>query len=223
VKARFKDLVADQTQLLVLDHGFTLVGRRFIREDELIRSAWFVPGATLPGRFRFDILFDIGIAGLSSFSSKAQLWVVRCSASQLRDIDSLPAVHLELTAGADDERLREGVRLICSYVTDNFLMRHKTAEDLYRWVCSNVIEFLNDPNYDNDFRRLRLNPWNVIPRVELAAVYAAHLGRYDDAASLEAMAIDYARTHRLREAIPGIKANIAAAGRTAASDLSTDS
>jgi hypothetical protein len=49
-----KDIVADAANLFVQGHEFTRMGRRFVREDELIRSVCFMP----VGLGRFEIVFS---------------------------------------------------------------------------------------------------------------------------------------------------------------------
>ena len=56
-----KEIVADAANLLVQGHGFTRTGRRFVREDDLIRSVSFMPD----GLGRFEIVFSMGISGIS--------------------------------------------------------------------------------------------------------------------------------------------------------------
>lgn len=217
MSVQFRDLIAAASSSLARDHGFRAHGgRSFTREDELIRSARFAPGASLAGSFQFEVVCDLGISGLSSISSKSSEWMVRCSVSHVPRDDGLPRSGFELTGAPEDEVVVQDVAKICKVVFDRFLLRHETADDMFLWVRDNALQFLDSPQVDNDFKRFRLSPWNIVPRLELAGVYAAYLGRSEDAERLRDAAIQYARTHGLRYAIPTVSANIAAAAQVAA-------
>jgi hypothetical protein len=61
---------------------------------------------------------------------------------------------------------------------------------------------------DNAFKRLKLDPWNAVPRLELAGVYAGFLGRVDEANLLRDLATDFAAKNGVEYAIPGIDSNL---------------
>lgn len=200
-----KDIVGDAADLLVQGHGFTRAGRRFVREDELIRGVSFVP----VGLGRFEIEFSLGISGISVVLPKNEKWVVSCSASQLRPKEVPASAWLKLTKGAYDEEVRNHARRVCEWATDEFLLKYRSADELYVWVRANALELFQDPRADNEFRRLKLQPFNVVGPLELAGVYAAHLGKAGDAIMLQNAAVEFASTHNIGYAIPRVIANIA--------------
>lgn len=122
-RVELKDIVGDAEDLLVRQHGFTRSGRRFLSEGELIRSVWFTP----VGGGRFEIQFDLGIAGISAFSSKSQTWIVRCSGSRFRPKDVPARAWLTLTKGAYDEEVRKHAWQICECITGEFLLKYRNA------------------------------------------------------------------------------------------------
>jgi hypothetical protein len=204
-----KDIVADAADLLVQGHGFSRAGRRFVREDELIRSASLAP----VGQGRFEIVFCLGISGISVVLPKNEKWVVSCLASQLRPKDVPARAWLTLTKGAFDEEVRNQARRVCQRIVDEFLLKYRSADELYLWVRANALELFRDPRADNEFRRLKLQPFNVVGPLELAGVYAAYLGKADDAIMLQNAAIEFASAHGIDYAIPRVIANIADASR----------
>lgn len=211
MSVQFKDVIAAATASLTHDHGFQVNGRMFTREDDLIRSVLFAPGSSTAGNFRFEVICDLGISGLSSVSPKSSERIVRCNVSHVPLGGDLPETRFELTKTREDEIVKYNVSVICAYVFDDFLLRRQSAEEMFMWVRDNALEFLADPQASNDFERFRLWPWNAKGRLELAGIYAAYLGRGEDAEFLKDAAIEYAKTHGMRYAIPDISANIAAA------------
>ena len=214
-RVELKDLVADAAESLVRRHGFTRTGRKFIREDELVRSAWFRP----VGFGKFEILFDLGIAGISvilpeqpTSPEPSEAWVVRCSASKLRPKEVPAMAWLKLSKGRYDEQVRKQTGHLCERVASEFLLKYSSAEKFYLWVRGSALELLKDPSADNEWRRLKLWPSNPLPLLELAGVYAAHLGKPDDAAMLLQAALDKAIATRVDYAIPRVVASIAEAG-----------
>ncbi len=202
-----RDLVADAAKLFVQNHGFTRTGRNFVRQDELVRVVRFRP----VGLGGFDIVFNLGIAGISEVLPKTDRWVVSCSAINLRP-EGVPAVAwLRLTKGAYDEEVREHTKRVCESMADGFLLKFRDADEFYIWVRDSALELFRDPRADNEFRRLKLQPFNVVGPLELAGVYAAHLGKADDALMLQNAAIEFA-TARGIDWVPRIIANITAAG-----------
>jgi hypothetical protein len=202
------DIVADAANLLVQGHGFTRAGRRFVREDELIRSVSFMP----VGLGRFEIVFSLGIPGISVAVPKNERWVVSCLASQLRPKEVPARAWLTLTKGAYDEEVKKHARRVCECVLDEFLLKYRTVDEFYLWIRANALELFHDPRADNEYRRLKLQPFNVVGPLELAGVYAAHLGKPDDSMLLQNAAIEFASAHGIDYAVPRIIANIADAG-----------
>jgi hypothetical protein len=213
-RVELKDLVADAADLLVQKHGFTRTGRKFIRQDELVRSAWFRP----TGFGRFELLFDLGIAGISlilpekpASPGPSEKWVVGLNARDLRPKEVPAMAWLTLTKGKYDQEVRKHSRNLCERVADEFLLKYSSAEEFYQWVRGSALELLKDPNTDNEWRRLKLWPANPLLLFELAGVYAAHLGKSDDASMLRQAALDDAIVYRI-DAIPRIITSIAEAG-----------
>ena len=213
MKIEFRALVDELGEQLVNEHRFQRTGYRFIRDDGVMRSAWFKRGTSTRGEFHFDILFDLGLSGLSTFSSEAQAWVVRADASGMRSAPGQRRLKLRLTG--DDEQLASGLRQLCSVIYDDFLLRHDTSEDLYRWVRQSAISFSADHTVQDDFARFELQPWNAVVRLELAAVYAAYLGDLDDATQLVTLAAERARSIGRRDAVVKIQQSVADAAHTA--------
>jgi hypothetical protein len=191
--------LADKTgAILCGEHGFTRsrTGTRFVSESPLLRSIWLRPMSfARPGSYCFDVLFDLGIPGLSALSSRAQTWVVRASGSGIR---SDRRGHFELT-GADSDLAEEDSALeTLTSGLRQFLQICATPQDLYAMVETNAVTFLErGMQADNEFKRLRLQPWNVVPRLELAAVYAAFLGDDTSADRLIAFALKHAALRRI--------------------------
>jgi hypothetical protein len=204
-----KDIVADAANLLVQGHGFTRTGRRFVREDDLIRSVSFMPD----GLGRFEIVFSMGISGISVAIPKNEKWVVSCLAGQFRPKEVPARAWLTLTKGAYDEEVKKHARRVCECVVDEFLLKYRTVDEFYLWVRANALELFHDPRADNEYRRLKLQPFNVVGPLELAAVYAAYLGRTDDSIVLQNATIEFASAHDIDYAIPRVIANIADASR----------
>lgn len=195
--------------LLCTEHKFTRsrAGVRFVSESPLLRSVWLHPMSfARPGSYCFDVLFDLGMPGLSLFPPRAQTWVVRGSGSGIR---SDRRGHFELTGADSDLAVEEAALEAVNSGLRQFLHAYSTPPDLYAMVESNAVEFLErGMQADNEFKRLHLHPWNAAPRLELAAVYGAFLGDDDGADRLMTLALEHAaREHidytaeRARESI----------------------
>lgn len=207
--------MTDAADLLVRDQGFTRTGRKFICEDELVRSAWFRP----TGFGGFDLLFDLGIAGISvilpvmpAAPAPSEKWVVGLNAMHLRPEDVPAMAWLRLTKGRYDEEVRKQSRRLCERVAEEFLLKYSSAEEFYLWVRASALELFKDPDTANQWRRLKLWPSNPLMLLELAGVYAAHLRKSEDASMLQQAALNDAITYRVDYAIPGVIASIAEAG-----------
>lgn len=193
-----KRLAESAAAILCVEHGFTRsrAGTRFVSESPLLRSVWLHPMSfARPGSYCFDVLFDLGIPGLSTFSPRAQIWIVRANGSGIR---SDRRGHFELT-GADTDLAEENLALetLTSGLRE-FLQAYKTPQDLYTMVKGNAVAFIeHGMQSDNEFKQLRLQPWNVVPRLELAAVYGAFLGDDAGADYLIDRAVEYAALKRI--------------------------
>jgi hypothetical protein len=206
---QLKDLVADAADLLVKGHGFTRAGRNFIREDELVRGLRFRTGVS----GSFEILFDLGITGISQIGPKTDKWTVGGSASQLRPKEIPARAWMRLTEGAYDEEVRKAVHHVCERIAVDFLLKYRSGEEFFLWVRETALELFESPEAENEFRRLKLHPLTPTRLLELAGVYAAYLGKSDDASILREAAIEFASSHGIDYAIPDIIANIADASR----------
>ncbi|HET6531341.1 MAG TPA: hypothetical protein VFH03_12140 [Actinoplanes sp.] len=195
------------------EHGFSYAKRRFTRTDELIRSAWFMPLNATADRYLFDVVFDLGIPGVSAFGPKAQRHVVRAHA-QLTSQSSpdYPTPTFVLRAGDDGRPVAPGVDEVVRQLTDDFLLRYPGPVALYEMVRdSGMIAARDGLTADTEFSRLRLDPFNVIKRLELAAVYAAYLGRDDEVRAILEAARQHATSHRVEYMIPIIEGGVAEA------------
>lgn len=193
-----KRLADKAAVILCAEYGFTRsrAGTRFVDQSPLLRSVWLHPTSFAgPGGYCFDVLLDVGIPGLSAFSSRDQRWVVRASGS---DIRSDRRGHFELT-GAESDLAEEEIALeTLTSGLRQFLQVCGTPQDLYAMVEVNAVAFLErGMQADNEFKRLRLQPWNVVPRLELAAVYGAFLGDDAGAERLIALAVEHAARKRI--------------------------
>jgi hypothetical protein len=139
--------------------------------------------------------------------------VVSSLASQFRPKEVLARAWLTLTKGAYDEEVKKQARRVCECMVDEFLLKYRTVDEFYLWVRTNALKLFHDPRADNEYRRLKIQPFNVVGPLELAGVYAAYLGRTDDSIVLQNSAIEFVTTHDMEYAIPRIIANIAEAAR----------
>jgi hypothetical protein len=195
------------------EHGFSYGKRRFTRTDELIRSAWFMPLNATADRYIFDVVFDLGIPGVSTFGPKVQRHVVRAHAQQAsRANPDYPVPTFVLRAGDDGRPVAPGVDEVVRRLADDFLLRYRDPIALYEMVRdSGMIAARDDQAADTEFSRLRLDPFNVIKRLELAAVYAAYLGRDDEVRAILEAARQHATSHRVEYMIPIIEDGVAEA------------
>jgi hypothetical protein len=134
---------AEQTAgFLVSNHGFDVKGTRYLRQDRLMRSVWFVESkATTDDAVAFDVVLDLGIPGVSSFAPRIQKWVVRASTYQVYIRHVSPAVRFELRNVGWDSRLEEAVRSTLIRLCSEFLLNFETEYELYDFVKTNAIEF----------------------------------------------------------------------------------
>jgi hypothetical protein len=201
-------------RFLIEEHGFAVSKRRYTRLDELLRSVWFVPLFATKELYRFDVLFDLGIPGISRFSPREQEWIVRAHAQQVSLWEpTYPRVKFvtpPIGGGLVDPAVDEVVQRLAV----EFLLRYRTPTELYTLVRNDALAFaVHGMGVDNEFKRLKLDPWNAIVRLELAAVYAAFLGFKDDLVAILAQARDTAERDRVGYAIPRIEAGVESAMR----------
>jgi hypothetical protein len=200
------------------EHGFSYAGRRYTRADGLIRSAWFMPLNATADRYIFDVVFDLGIPGVSAFGPKVQRHVVRAHAQQAsRARPDHPAPTFVLRAGEDGRPVAPGVDQVVRTLADDFLLRYSDPAGLYEMVRdSGLIAARDGLTADTEFTRLNLDPFNVIKRLELAAVYAAFLGRDDEVGAMLEVARRHAGSNRVEYMIPIIESGIEEAKRARA-------
>ena len=138
-----KQLADKAAAVLCAGHGFTRsrAGTRFVSESPLLRSVWLHPKSFAgPESYGFDVLFDLGIPGLSTFSPRAQTWIVRASSSDMRTDGR---GHFELTGAADSDRAEEEIALeTLKSGLQQFLQIYATPHDLYAMVATNAVAFL---------------------------------------------------------------------------------
>lgn len=190
-----KNLAIRVADLLVAEHGFTPTRNknRFIREDRLVRSLWLDPMRfSTPDDYRFDILFDLGIPGITTFSGRAQQWIVRAYGRQIQGVLGGNQPGLRLTGRPADAAVEDAAMAIVTWGCREFLLAHADPWSLYRLVARSARELLENPRADNEFTRLKLWPYNVVGPLELAAVYGTFLGDTAQARDLAALGIDYA-------------------------------
>jgi hypothetical protein len=200
------------------EHGFSHAKRRYTRTDELIRSVWFMPLNATADRYLFDVVFDLGIPGVSAFGPKAQRHVVRAHAQQTsRANPDYPTPTFALRAGDDGRPVAPGVDEVVRTLADDFLLRYPDPVSLYDMVRdSGMIAARDGLTADTEFTRLNLDPFNVIKRLELAAVYAAFLGRDDEVSATLEVARRHAAPHRVEYMIPIIESGVEEAKRARA-------
>jgi hypothetical protein len=205
-------------RFLVEEHGFKVSRRQCIRMDGLTRIVEFSPLFATPDAYRFEVSLDLGIPGLSEPRPvKGDRWLVRANAHLASRAKSVyPKPEFVLRADESGIPTAPGVEVVVRRLSEDFLLRYRDPEDLYRMVCKSALRFSRNPNdTDDEFADLQLDPWNTVPRLELAAVYAAFLGFDEDAGRLLREARDSAEAHRLDfdYAITRMEANVESARR----------
>jgi hypothetical protein len=216
VKKNLNSLADAIGSVLVDGAGFSRDKLRFTRADGLDRRVWLIPGknassATHP----FELIFDIGMPKLRELATDAQPWVVRASAEKVyRKSTPVPRVKFIFFDGIYDDDVERVVIDVLRHVCDEFFLTMTGPEELYDLVRRNALTFLWDAMAaENEFKRLDLMPWNVVPRLQLAAVYAASLGHSVEASELENEIVTYAGKNRLDHLLTGIRQSIATASR----------
>jgi hypothetical protein len=197
--------------------GFTVRGSLAMREDSLIRAIQvdMMQNISPPGTASFDLLFDLGIPGISVFAPCAREWVVRCHGRKFPLGDGPAKESFALTGGPGDEKVIENSISCLREACSEFLLRYEDCYALYRFVRDSAIGFADlGMELRDDYRRLSLEPWNALRRLELAGIYAAFLGLHDEADSIETIVERLATVKRgLDIYLPQIHENIAAARR----------
>lgn len=82
-------------------------------------------------------------------------------------------------------------------------------------LCSEFFLAITGPSgllalleYDDEFKRLDLWPWNLLPRLELTCVYSAFLGAEEQTNQLVERAISCARDGDMEYAVDRIRVNV---------------
>ena len=166
----FDVFVDESSRFLVEGHGFERKGKVFLREDSLLRRVQYAPSRTAKADAqRFDIWIDVGVAGVSELGTGPGSDFVRASVGKIHRMSDRQNSHLEIDGSARGSEVAAA------------------ATGVLRKVCESVILPLSGPEALLDlvyvqrerFKQFDLWPWNEVPRLELAGVYAAHLGRLD--------------------------------------------
>ena len=167
--------------VLVTEHGFTRKGRHFLREDELLRSVVVTPSKTAaPGAYEFEVLLNLGLRGLSSSTSARREWVVMATVGKIERLRDRSAVRFELTGNdAADSQVTARVVELVRVLAGEFLLRPVGQSDLIELVVDGA----------DEFKRLDLSPWNVLPRLGLACVYLDFVGESERADDVQDRAL----------------------------------
>jgi hypothetical protein len=159
-------------------------------------------------RLTLDILFDLGIPGLSTFSSKTQGWVVRGYGSRIHRCLEGRSIKLRFESGSPPEPVFDAINSLVDRAGREFLLRYEEPEQLYAMVRDSALTSLRDRSAPNEMNRLDLEPSNVVGQLEIAAVYAAFLGLVGEAEDLSGEAIHVAGKIGVDYAIPTIRENV---------------
>lgn len=208
----------DEIRRLAKEAGFAARGSLLVKEDSLLRimQVDVLQNASSPGHIRFDLLFDIGIPGLSTFTPRSRKWVLRCYGSKLPDAEGEVGGDFVLTGEPADDSVRRSATSRTRQACEEFLMRFEDRNSLYRFVRDSALQFLVDGmELQDDFKRLQLHPWNALARLELAGVYASFLGLEKEADSIQEAAERFAtgKNKDLDYLLPRIRENISEARR----------
>jgi hypothetical protein len=214
--------LADDIRKLAKEAGFATRGSLLVKEDSLLRIIQIdvLQNSITSESVKFDLLFDLGIPGITLYTPRSRKWVVRCYGSTLAGEVREPDDFL-LTGGPADESVRRTAVSRTRQVCDEFLMRFEDDNSLYRFVRDSTLKFLAEgTELHDDYRRLDLFPWNAMPRLELAGVYAAFLGLDEEADSIQEAAERFAtgKNKDLDYLLPEIRQNISEARRSARQD-----
>lgn len=211
--------LADDIRKLAKEAGFAARGSLLVKEDSLLRiiQVDMLQNSSTAESVKFDLLFDLGIPGISVYTPRSRKWVVRCygstRAGEVREPDDFV-----LTGGPADESVRRTAVSRTRQVCDEFLMRFENGTALYHFVRDSALKFLAEGmELHDDYMRLQLSPWNALPRLELAGVYAAFLGLDEEADSIQEAAERFAtgKNKDLDYLLPDLRKNISEARRSA--------
>lgn len=210
--------LADQIRNFAKDAGFTVRGSLLVKEDSLIRTMQLdvLQNASTPERTRFDLLFDVGLPGMSAFTARSRKWVLRCYGSKIPGNPEAADEDFVLTGESTDTQVRQVAMSRARQACEEFLMRFQDDRSLYLFVRDNALRFATEGvEPHDDYRRLQLYPWNALARLELAGVYASFLGLEKEADSLQEAAERFVteKNKNLDYLLPQLRANIADARR----------
>jgi hypothetical protein len=208
--------LADEMRRLAKEAGFTVRGSLLVKEDSLIKTMQLdvLQNASSPAGTRFDLLFDVGISGISTFTARSRKWVLRCYGSKIPGPADAASEDFVLTGESTDAQVRQVAVARVSQAYKEFLMRFEDGHSLYRFVRDNALRFLAEGMaLNDDYSRLRIYPWSALSRLELAGVYAAFLRLEEDADSIQEAAERFAtgKNKDLDYLLPELRANIAEA------------
>lgn len=200
----FKNFIDDSADFFVRDNCYKRRARFFAKNDALLRKATFIPVKTArSGAQRFDIALDLGIPGLSSLQAGKEMWFVRASVSKLYRLANPKSVHFELDESEHGREVARQAAETLRHACKRFLFAVASPQDLF------------DLTYQQrqQFRELDLWPWNELPRLELAGVMAAFLGRTADVREIDSEIRVYAEANGMVDRLPRIIENFEMAGQ----------
>ncbi|NEA62369.1 hypothetical protein [Streptomyces sp. SID12488] len=201
MSSELKPLIAQAGDFLKREYGFRVKGRIAIREDQLLRSVVFHPEKTATkGACRFDVTLNLGLPGLSSMSPTRRIYVVSASLGKISRLRDPARGRFELTGENSDTEVISNVLSLLSDLCSDFFISLPGPSDL--------LDLLDNPE---EFKRLDLWPWNELPRLELASVYCAFLGKGELASQWEGPAIQCALDGGMEYAVERVRANVAEA------------
>lgn len=204
--------VTDQLGFLV-DLGFRRKGGFLQREDRLLRAATVSQHQNAGDAVSFFVSFDLGIPGISEVSGHGARHVVRCSADNFAAELGFSGSFAFRIAGGNDELLavvHRAARIVC----ERFLLKYPDRDALFEMVYRGATEFLSrGPASSDEMTQLKVHPWNVMKRLELAGVFAAFLGKQASAAEVVRLAREHAtgRHSGLDYLLPSLMANVESA------------
>ncbi|MGA5444272.1 hypothetical protein ACPCKW_32905 [Streptomyces griseoincarnatus] len=196
-------LISNAIEPLKSQHGFRVRGRTVIREDRLLRAVVFHPEKTAnSGAYRFDATLNLGLPGLSTVSASRREFIVAASLGKIYRLRNPGKGRFELRGDDSDSEVEFAVRSLLADLRSEFLLAISEPVDL--------LGLLED---EDEFKRLDLWPWNLLPRLELACVYSTFLGMDEQASRLVERAIRCAREDGMEYAVARIHANVQKAKR----------
>ncbi|MFD8970146.1 hypothetical protein ACFV0C_35025 [Streptomyces sp. NPDC059568] len=193
-----KQLIGQAGDFLKREYGFRVKGRIATREDRLLRAVVFHPEKTAAeGAYRFDVTLNLGLPGLSSATASRRVWVISASLGKIYRLRNPAKGRFELTGESSDAEVCSDVLSLLSDLCSDFLMAMSNPDDL--------LGLLDNPE---EFKRLDLWPWNELPRLELASVYYAFLGRVELASQWKERTIQCALDGGMEYAVERVHASV---------------